>query len=61
MFRNEISYKGYVLCTFTSPHVPKIGEHIHINNTTYEITHIVYFLNETINGTTTVSIIVNPI
>lgn len=61
MFRNYIMYNKQTLCTFTSPHVPHVGEHVRIYGTTYLITNVVYMLDECVNGTTEVVTTVKPI
>lgn len=61
MFRNYIMYNHTTLCTFTSPHVPRIGEYVRTYGTTYLITNVVYMLEECVNGTTDVVITVKPI
>jgi folylpolyglutamate synthase/dihydropteroate synthase len=61
MFQNNICYGNNQICTFTSPHVPRVGEYIRVSGTTYQITSVTYILDITVKGTTAVIIIVKPI
>lgn len=50
MFANYFYHRDELLATFTSQHVPRIGEHVRIHNVLYEITGVAYDLNKNTQG-----------
>ena len=50
MFASYFYYRNELLSVFQSQHVPRIGEHVKMNNVLYEITDIAYDLNRNMQG-----------
>ena len=56
MFANYFYNRNELLATFTSQHVPRIGEHVRMHNALYEIIGVAYDLNKNTQGTISVVI-----